>query len=298
MITILVRKDFPSEALEALRQIPEIELVFDDFQRFREPGSSIFPQTVDALITDHRIPYQNGWDELFPGLKLVVSLGLPPSWDLDANVSDSGVECRYTSDAGSVSVAEMTVASMVCLSRRKAWLNPDEDAEPSALELSGKTLGIVGFGNIGKQVARLAHAFGMTILCCDPRGSEGGPKARFTTLQELVEEADYISLNLPLNRQTRGLFSHEIFASMRPGTYLIDMSQEGIVDVQAMIEAVETGKLAGVSADVYDRKRRKELDLDRFPHCIWLPLRSAATRETQARAGLEAVRIVKEYFNV
>ena len=298
MINILIRKDFPSEALEALRQIPEIAILSDDFQRFRTPNSFVFHPAVDALVTDHRFPYQGHWDKVFPGLKLVVSMGLPPSWNLDTRVSESGIECRYTSDAGAVSVAEMTVGSMVCLSRRKAWLNDNDDAEPSARELSGKTLGIVGFGRIGRHVAHLAQAFGMIVLFYDPQVVEESPRARSVALRELMGESDYVSLNLPLNRQTRGLVSREMIASMRQGTFLIDMSQEGIVDVQAMIEAIESGRLAGVSADVYDRNRQKELDLDRFPHCIWLPLRSAVTRETQSRAGLEAVRILKEYFNV
>lgn len=298
MINILIRTDFPAGAVESLRQCPEIELVFDDYSRLRQSRPFSFPQNVEALITDHRTPYRQEWEKALPDLKLVVSMGLPPSWDHDSRVGERGLECRYTADAGAVSVAEMTMASMVCMSRRRAWLNENEDAEPMASELSGKTLGIVGFGRIGKNIARLAHAFGMTILYCDPKTADGGPSAKGVNLDALLAESHYISLNLPLNGQTRGMISHEAFRAMMPGTYLLDMSQEGIVDSRAMVEALESGQLAAVAADVYSRSRQKELKLQRFDHCIWLPLRSAFTRETQARAAEEAVRIVKGYFNV
>lgn len=298
MINVLLRNDFPSSAIEALRRIPEIELVFDDFSRLRSNRPFSFSQTVETVITDHRTPYQSHWDQAFPGLKLVVSLGLPPSWDQTKQVSGSGVELRFTADAGTVSVAEMAMASMVCLSRRQVWLDENEDAEPRADEIHGKTLGIIGFGRIGKNIAQLAHAFGMTILYHDLRGGEGGPSARSVPLNDLLSSSDYISCNLPLNQQTKGLLDRTFFEQMRPGTYLIDMSQEGVVDVAAMKAALDDHRLAGVSADVYDRNRQKELGLDRYPHCIWLPLRSAVTRQTQIRAGEEAVRIVKEYFNV
>ncbi len=298
MINILIRSDFPSAVLDVLLQIPEIELIFDDFTRLRRFEPFTFPQTIEALITDHRTPYQSTWDQAFPGLKLVVYMGLPPSWDQKARTSEKGLEWRYTADIGAVSVAEMTMASMVCISRKQAWQNENEDSEPLAQELSGKTLGIIGFGRIGKNVARLAHAFGMTILYHDPKGGEDGPSAKAVPLNVLLAESDYVSLNLPLSHQTRGLISAKAFEVMRSGAFLIDMSQEGIVDHIAMQTALESKKLAGVASDVYDLKRSKELGLDRFSQCIWLPLRSAFTRQTQARAGMEAVRIVKEYFNV
>lgn len=298
MISILVRKDFPTGAVESLRQIPEIELIFDDYSRLRQSEPFFFQQTIEALVTDHRTPYNSTWNQAFPDLKLVVSMGLPPSWDKNARINEKGVECRYTADAGTESVAEMTIAAMVCLSRRAAWLNENEDSEPIACELSGKTLGIIGFGRIGKKIAALSHAFGMTILYHDLKGGDDGPSAKTVPFVELLSESDYISLNLPLTPQTKGLISGKAFAAMRQGTFLIDMSQEGIVNTEVMISALESGKLAGVAADVYSRSRIMELNLDRFPHCIWLPLRSAFTRETQARAGLEAVRIIKEYFNV
>lgn len=298
MINVLVRNDFPAGALEKLRQIPEIEIVFDDYSRLRQEKPFSFPQTVEALITDHRTPFLCTWDRAFPNLKLIVSMGLPSRWDENTMVNKSGVDCRFTADAGIVSVAEMTMAAMICLSRRRAWLNENEDAEPLAAELAGKTLGIIGFGRIGKNIARLALAMGMTILYHDPKGVDGGPSAKAMPLPGLLADSDYISLNLPLTAQTQGLINRESFNLMRPGAFLIDMSQEGIVVSTDMIRAIESETIAGVAADVYSRDRQQELNLARFPHCIWLPLRSAFTRETQARAGLEAVRIVKEYFNV
>ena len=122
-------------------------------------------------------------------------------------------------------------------------------------ELTGKTVGIVGFGRIGRRLAELLSGFGVDILAYDPymdTEAAAARKAVPVTLDELLERADIVSLHLPLTAETRHLINRDTLDRMKDGAYLINTARGGLVDEQALYAALESGKLSGAGQDVYE----------------------------------------------
>ena len=122
-------------------------------------------------------------------------------------------------------------------------------------ELAGKTLGIVGYGSIGRAVASLAHAFGMHVLV-STRTLKRDTSVSFVPLEELLECSDFVTLHCPLTEQTRGLIDRNALSLMKPSAVLINTSRGPVVDEQALAEALSAGKLAGAGLDVYKRQMK------------------------------------------
>ncbi len=119
-------------------------------------------------------------------------------------------------------------------------------------ELNGKTLGVVGYGNIGRQVIRVAQAMDMRILCHTKTPRPDEENLSFVTLERLLKESDYVSLHCPLNEETRHLINEETLSLMRPSAFLINTSRGALVDEKALIRALKEGRLAGAGLDVQE----------------------------------------------
>lgn len=196
--------------------------------------------------------------------------------------------------ATTVAVAELTMAMMLSLVREVAradaamkngkWLKK----ELEGAELFDKTLGIIGYGRIGQQVAERARAFGMRIVAYDPlRPTEDVCKSGCEplTLDDLLVQSDFISLHTPLNAQTRAMLSTDQFAKMKDGVYLIDAARGGVVDEDALLAALESGKVAGAALDVFAAEPPGPTALVNHPHVIATPHIGAQTAEAQQRAA-------------
>ena len=150
-------------------------------------------------------------------------------------------------------------------------------------ELSGKTLGIVGFGNIGKAVAKIALAFNMKVLCYTrtPRQAEG---VEFVELDELLAHADIVSPHCPLNFDSAKLFNATTFAQMKKGALFINTSRGGVVDEEALRDALVSGHLGGAALDVLDTEpMREDCPLYGLKNCLITPHVAWAPLETRAR---------------
>lgn len=150
--------------------------------------------------------------------------------------------------------------------------------------LTGKKLGIVGFGRIGQAVARRALAFGLTVLYHSRRAHPEGenPGVRFVpSLGELLPQVDFLSLHCPLTPQTHHLLNGPRLASMKPGSYLINVARGEVVDEAALVEALKVGPLAGAGLDVYEHEPRVHPELLSLPNVVLLPHLGSATRETR-----------------
>jgi glycerate dehydrogenase len=153
-------------------------------------------------------------------------------------------------------------------------------------ELAGKAMGIVGFGRIGRRVGELAHAFGMDVLACSRSRGEPPPYQPFawTTLEELFERADVISLHCPLTPDTAGLVNHRRLQRVKPGAFLINTSRGGLIVEQDLAAALNEGWLAGSAVDVVSEEPiRPENPLWTARHCIITPHIAWATREARRR---------------
>jgi D-3-phosphoglycerate dehydrogenase / 2-oxoglutarate reductase len=194
-----------------------------------------------------------------------------------------------------VSAAEHAVGLLVALARNipqaHAALKQGrwERSKWGGVELSGKTLGVLGFGRIGQQVARRASGLGMRVVAYDPfvakeRYRELGVE-RAESMGDVLEEAEFLTLHLPLGPETRGIVNRDAFARMRDGTRLVNAARGELVDEEALVEALGNGKLAGAALDVFSSEPYAGplLELD---NVIVTPHLAASTEEAQDRAGV------------
>jgi phosphoglycerate dehydrogenase-like enzyme len=167
-------------------------------------------------------------------------------------------------------------------------------------ELYGKCLGLVGFGRIGARVAEIARALGMTVVAHDPllpaeRIVAGG--AQPLSLADLLATADIVSLHLPLTDTTRHLFDRERLAALKPGAILVNAARGGLIDPEALLEAVASGQIAGAALDVFEvEPLPAESPLRRSERLLLTPHLAASTQEAQARAATEICGYVRDFL--
>lgn len=157
------------------------------------------------------------------------------------------------------------------------------------VELHGKTLGVVGLGRVGALVAQRALAFGMRLVAFDPYVARDRARhmgVQLMGLDELVREADFISVHLPKNAETLGLIGRDLLSKARPGLRIINTARGGIVDEEALAEAIADGRVAGAGLDVFAKEPTTESPLFELPSVVVTPHLGASTAEAQDKAGL------------
>lgn len=207
-----------------------------------------------------------------------------------------GVVVVNTPEANTVSAAEHTLALMLAVARRIPWAHHSLAVERRwerrpfmGVQLAGKTLGLIGLGRIGSEVARRARAFGMAVVAYDPyvtpeRAAEVG--VELLELEALLARSDFISIHCPLTARTRHLLNAERLRLVRPGAYLINCARGGIVDEEALAEALREGRLAGAALDVFAEEPPRQSPLFGLPNVVMTPHLGASTQEAQAGAAL------------
>jgi D-3-phosphoglycerate dehydrogenase len=153
-------------------------------------------------------------------------------------------------------------------------------------EIGGKTLGLIGVGNIGKEVAKRAVVMGMTVVAYDPYVKEiAGIK--LVTFDELLAQADYISLHLPKTKESTNMIGTEQFGKMKKGVRIINCARSGIIEENALYEALTNGTVAGAALDVFAEEPPTDWKLIKLDNVIGSPHIGAATKEAQGRVGAE-----------
>jgi glyoxylate reductase len=184
------------------------------------------------------------------------------------------------------------------LARSGNWNGWDLDQLVGA-DVWGKTLGIVGFGRIGRAVARRASGFQMKVLYSDEKGaSEDVEKALEATrcdFHELLARSDFVSVHVPLLPETRGLFDAPKFFRMKPTAFLINTSRGPVIDEAALVHALESGKLAGAGLDVYENEPFIHPGLKR-PNVVLAPHMASASLETRTKMACIAAENVVALF--
>jgi D-3-phosphoglycerate dehydrogenase len=201
-----------------------------------------------------------------------------------------------------ISAAELTMALMLAVARRVTEADRSirggrwERSALQGVELRGKTLGVIGAGRIGWEVAQRCRAFGMDVIVYDPylaaeRIEELHP--HLVSFDRLVESADVISLHVPLNAETRGLIGEEALGRMRRGAFLLNVSRGGVVDEAALARALAEGRIGGAGLDVYEHEPiAPDNPLLEAPNLVLTPHLGASTREAQIQVALEVSRKV------
>lgn len=248
----------------------------------------------DALIVRGRTKATASLLEAATRLKVIGRAGVGVD-NIDLAAAKSrGVTVVNAPVSTTLAVAELTFSLLLALAReipradasmkQGQWLKK----ELEGAELYGKTLGILGMGHIGSEVARRARAFGMNVLGYDPlltpdeiRGRVAEPVDR----DELLARSDFVSLHLPLLPETRGMFNAEQFAKMKDGARIVCAARGGIIDEAALLAAIEAGKIAGAALDVFASEPPGATDLVKHPRVIATPHVGAQTAEAQSRAA-------------
>jgi len=227
-------------------------------------------------------------------LKVVGRMGVGvDNIDLKAAAAH-GVTVVNAPVATTVSVAELSLGLMLSLNRAipkadagmkdGAWLKK----ELVGTELYQKTLGLIGYGNIGQYVSKLARAFEMRVIACArvrPPEEIRAAGAEPVSFEDLLRQADIISLHIPLTEATRHLLDEQAFEMMKDGVLIICAARGGVIDEQALLAALESGKVAGAALDVYESEPPGATPLTAHPNVICTPHIGAQTREAQLRAG-------------
>ena len=219
--------------------------------------------------------------------------------------TEKGIAVLNTPDANATTTAELAVAHLLSLSRslpqadRSVRAGEWKRSQFMGAELANKTLGIIGYGTIGRIVAARAKAFKMNVTVFDPFVTEEVCQSDNVTpleLDDLVQAADYITLHCPLNDKTRNLINAERISEMKKGARLINCARGGLIDEQALYEALKSGQLAGAALDVFEQEPPGHSPLLELDNIVFTPHLGASTQEAQTAAGSEIARQVAVYL--
>lgn len=299
MKKVLVADPMSPDAFEKLKAIPGLEVIMKTGMDEQELMQTI-PEFHIAVVRGATKITRNVI-QAASNLELIVRAGIGLDNIDCVAAEEKGIRVNNTPAATTTSVAEHTLGLMLAAVRNHGKANLSMKAhlwEKKALsgtELFQKTLGIIGSGRIGLEVARLSLAFGMKVLVFDIIDVQTDLDITQVDLDELLAQADVISLHLPLTEQTKHMISTGEFAKMKEGVILINASRGGTVDEKALFEALESGKVRAAGIDVFEKEPPDEFALIDHPNVIATPHIGAAAKEGQKRAGFEVVSIVEQY---
>lgn len=240
-----------------------------------------------------------------PDLQVVVRAGAGvDNIDVD-EATRRGIVVMNTPGGNTRSAAEHTVALLMASARaipqadRLMKQGEWPRGKFMGVELQGKALGLVGLGKVGRQVARMAVGLGMRVIAHDPFIAESLAEELQVSLKELdavLQESDFISIHAPLTEKTRGLIGAEQFRLMRKGVRIVNTARGAVIDENALLEALDSGKVAGVALDVYSKEPPGDLPVIKHERVVTTPHMGASTQEAQANVATAAVEQLVLFF--
>lgn len=292
---VLVCDPIAAEGIDILRQHAEVDvktgLAHDDLLR-AVPGYA-------ALVVRSQTYIGADVIEAADGLRVIGRAGVGvDNIDVEA-ASRRGVVVVNAPTANNVAAAEHTIALLLSLARfipqahRAVRVGKLGRSPFLGSELRGKTLGIIGLGNIGSEVARRARFLEMTLLGFDPFVSAEHARSLGVTpvaLEELLAESDFVTVHVPLNASTAGLLNWERLALMKPGARLVNCARGGVVDEEALLEAVRSGRLAGAALDVFVKEPPTGSPLLQEDRILVTPHLGGSTEEAQVGVAVDVAQ--------
>lgn len=223
-----------------------------------------------------------------------------------AAASRQGIVVVNVPGGNTISAAEHTVALILSLSRNIPQASASVKAgewkrsQFTGTELQGKTLGLIGLGRIGREVAKRCQSFEMKVIGYDPYASEEYAKnfnIEPVSLETIYAQADYISVHVPLNESTKHLFNEKTLSKLKPGARLINCARGGIIDEQALYNAIKNNQVKGAAIDVFEQEPPpKDHPLFTLPNVIVTPHLGASTEEAQVKVAQEMAETIRDYF--
>ena len=262
---------------------------------------------ADALVVRSAVQVDDALMEHAPKLRVVGRAGVGVD-NIDADAATRrGIVVMNTPGANAVAVAELTIGLMLALARKVPAANATmhagkwEKKNLQGAELRGKTLGILGLGRIGLEVAKRARGFGVEIIGSDPFVSaavarENGIK--LATLDELIAGSDYITLHVGLTPQTAGVINAKSLAAMKKGVRIVNCARGELIEDAALVEALKSGHVAGAALDVFAVEPLKDSPYFGLDNVILTPHIAGSTAEAQEAVGIQIAMQVREYLKL
>ena len=300
---IFIADRIANEGIEFLKRIEELDIDYS-------PGLDIqgicdHIQDCDAVIVRSVTCIKGLILDAATRLKVIGRAGIGVD-NIDVETAtEKGIVVLNTPDANATTTAELAIAHMMSLCRhlpsadRSVRNGKWERSKFLGAELSGKTLGVIGFGTIGRIFASRGLGLNMEVIAHDPFVcadvfARYGVKPK--TLDDLLSESDIISLHCPLIEKTQNLINTERIALMKPGSRLLNCARGGLIDESALFQALQSGHLAGAALDVYDNEPPKDSPLLRLDNVVFTPHLGASTEEAQVAVGVEISKQVAAFL--
>ncbi len=262
---------------------------------------------ADALVVRSAVQVDAALLAAAPNLRVIGRAGVGVD-NIDAEAATRrGMVVMNTTGANAVAVAELTLCLMVSLARMVSRANSTmhagkwEKKSLQGFELRGKTLGIIGLGRVGLEVARRARAFGMELIGHDPFvnaaiARENG--VRLGSVEEVLAAADYLTLHVGLTPQTEGMMNAKSLATMKKGVRIVNCARGELIDEGALAEALRSGQVAGAALDVFQKEPLKDSAFFGMDNVILTPHIAGSTAEAQEAVGVQIAEQVKAYLKL
>jgi glyoxylate reductase len=299
---IFVTQPIPEKALARLRAVGDVELNPDSTHIITKPELMAALRRNNYLVCLLHDRVDAEVINAGPNLKLIASMAITPSGVDVAAATARRIPVTTIPPAVTETTADLHWALLLAVARRivegdralRSGIFPgSQSMHFVGGEVNGKTLGIVGFGSIGEAVARRARGFGMHILYTkrhrldEQRETTLGVEYR--SLDDLLKESDFVSINAVLSPETTHLIGEREFSLMRPSAYLVNTARGPIVDEKALVRALEEKRIAGAALDVYEREPLVEPGLINLPNVVLTPHLGSASLDTRDRVAVMVV---------
>jgi D-3-phosphoglycerate dehydrogenase len=300
---IFVADKIADEGVEFLKNQPGLDVDFTTGLNEAEACEHI--RDADAVIVRSATSIRGDILEAAKNLKVIGRAGIGvDNIDIPA-ATERGIVVLNTPDANATTTAELAIAHMMSLSRHLPFADQSirngkwERSSFMGAELSGKTLGVIGFGTIGRIAANRGLGLNMNVVAYDPFVTDEIFAEACVTpmdIDQLLECADFVTLHCPLIEQTRNLISRERLAIMKSSARLINCARGGLIDEEALFEALESGQLAGAALDVYENEPPTDSPLLNLDNVVFTPHLGASTEEAQTAVGVEIAKQIATFL--
>lgn len=301
MIKVLANDGLQKEAIDKLTSMG-FEVV--NFHYDKDELGNILRE-FDALIIRSATKVTSDVIDIEAGgkLKLIIRAGVGID-NIDVKyANEKGIIVKNTTNASSDSVAELAIAHMFAVARFLGASNYTmrigewNKKKYEGIELSGKILGIIGMGRIGRALATKATALGMKVVYNDIFGKQNNIPYEFLEFDDLLSKSDFISLHVPYDKNKGPVIGKDEIEKMKDGAYLINCARGKVVDEIELLNALNTGKIAGAGIDVFEEEPTKNNELINHPNVSVTPHIGASTKEAQKRIGEEVITTIINYFS-
>jgi D-3-phosphoglycerate dehydrogenase len=304
-MNVMICDPISPKGIALFQQCPEFKVTVLD-KRLSEAELLPLVGEVEAMVVRSETKITRKIIEAAPKLRVVGRAGVGvDNVDVPA-ATQRGIVVMNTPSGNTISTAELTFSMLMALARKIPQAHASMKAGEwnrkafQGVELYNKTLGILGMGRIGTEVARRAIAFGMRVLAYDPYltlSRANALQVELLELDDVLAGADFITVHMPLSDETKGMLNAAAFAKMKPGARVLNCARGGIINEADLYQAIKAGKVAGAALDVYEAEPpSKEFPLRELPQVIMTPHLGASTEEAQENVGIEVAEAITDYL--